>query len=554
MDTHRLQTAKKGNIALQAYEVAFLRQEISTRERSIAALLAECESYKALLSPLRSPAEILGEIFHHTLQIDESDRDYTIDEQLCDICLVCKAWRQAALATPRLWSTIESFPLDARSPGDLGRAKAWFQRAGSLPRTIGLVERDHGDEEREYDDASDDEEVLVIGEVIREAAPCPLKDPSLAAFLAEASGLERVTLSCHSMQCLQGLMDGIEAKARCAPRSWDSMRSLELRVEDGFWDDDDPPKVDLLRRLPHSLIQLQLDLPCFLDIHDEDWVPMTLSSPNLTELELSMSAWPTYWALLCVESCPSLQTLTIDLCHNDADWDTVGPWTGDSMLTGYTLPLLHTLRLRNFVERQSTTKVLQFLNTPSLTELDISFDCPRSDLEAEEDMRRNPGFEDFADHMHAFMLNSGCKNTLRRVRIHALVLPWNTLQSVLEAVSPITQLTLDGVWSDEPWPAWPTTLLPSLQALEILEVDDTFDPQSVFSFAQARSDSVHTQDDRLKRLKISMVRKATFSHPNGCAAARKLRKSGVEIEVVLENPEDVWVRYLFYVPNLCPRY
>ncbi|TEB28443.1 hypothetical protein FA13DRAFT_1793924 [Coprinellus micaceus] len=150
MDAHRLLTVKTGNITLQPDEVDFLRQEISTREQSIATLLSECKTLKGLLAPLRRqavPPETLGEIFYHAIWQAEPDYDcdHAVDQRLLNICLVCKAWRSAALGAPRLWCTIEDFPLAAPITGDFSQVETWFKHAGSLPKTIELYEIDHVD-------------------------------------------------------------------------------------------------------------------------------------------------------------------------------------------------------------------------------------------------------------------------------------------------------------------------------------------------------------------------------------------------------------------------
>lgn len=140
--------------------------------------------------------------------------------------------------------------------------------------------------------------------------------------------------------------------------------------------------------------------------------------------------------------------------------------------------------------------------------------------------------------MRVFMSNSGCTSTLRRARIHTLHLPWPTLKVVLDALQPVTHLTLDDVsayWSQNPWHTWPNSLLPHLEVLEVLNMDNTFDGQCILSFARRRAKG----GAELKKVRMTMYRKPVWEYPRMCSAVREFKRFGVDLEVKVENIKDV---------------
>ena len=84
-----------------------------------------------LLLPSKIPPEILAQIFiaclpHHL-------RPHLQNAPLL-LCLVCTTWRQIALHTPALWTSIS---LRTTQVGELSLvSQRWFSRAGDLPLTL----------------------------------------------------------------------------------------------------------------------------------------------------------------------------------------------------------------------------------------------------------------------------------------------------------------------------------------------------------------------------------------------------------------------------------
>lgn len=78
---------------------------------------------------LRLPPELIAEIF---LQCSNEVEMRSI------ICQVCRAWRQVAISTPRLWSDITIFLEEKRLGDQMSLLRTWCERSGALPLTIAL--------------------------------------------------------------------------------------------------------------------------------------------------------------------------------------------------------------------------------------------------------------------------------------------------------------------------------------------------------------------------------------------------------------------------------
>ncbi|KAJ7161464.1 hypothetical protein C8R43DRAFT_992960 [Mycena crocata] len=92
-------------------------------------------------SPSPLPPEILSEIFYHCLP---TNRDFLIpdpDEAPLILCRICHRWREVALMTPHLWSSL-CLDLDTLTESSLALAEsitlyqAWISRAGRTPLSL----------------------------------------------------------------------------------------------------------------------------------------------------------------------------------------------------------------------------------------------------------------------------------------------------------------------------------------------------------------------------------------------------------------------------------
>ena len=168
MDTNRLQQTPTSNATLLPAEIAFLQQEIARLDQVIATATSDRQRYHMILSPLRRnaiPPEVLGEIFSYIALADMGSGP-KVHQRLLDLCLVCKAWRQAAMSCPRLWCHLRDFELHALAPNHFDRATVWLNRGGVLPKHLEFIES-HGTEGPTH-------------RVNLPALPCSLSNSSLA--------------------------------------------------------------------------------------------------------------------------------------------------------------------------------------------------------------------------------------------------------------------------------------------------------------------------------------------------------------------------------------
>ncbi|KAJ7685639.1 hypothetical protein DFH06DRAFT_1029448 [Mycena polygramma] len=86
------------------------------------------------------PTEILAEIFFHCLP---DDHDYVVPDVATApliLCGICRRWREVAISTPRLWSSLRiDFDLMLkRRVYETGFYKMWLSRAGGTPLSLFL--------------------------------------------------------------------------------------------------------------------------------------------------------------------------------------------------------------------------------------------------------------------------------------------------------------------------------------------------------------------------------------------------------------------------------
>ena len=114
-------------------QILDMQSKILVLQTSRSQLLQQRKCYSRLLSPLRSlPIEIFGEIFMYATR--DCPRHVLI------LSAVCQLWRDAALRTPVLWSTLELDDYKSKYNMD-SHIDSWMKRARSYP--LSLVIRHH---------------------------------------------------------------------------------------------------------------------------------------------------------------------------------------------------------------------------------------------------------------------------------------------------------------------------------------------------------------------------------------------------------------------------
>ena len=337
------------------------------------------------------------------------------------ICLVCKPWRDAALATPCLWSELE-FPLHM-TPPFYQKAISRLNRAGSLPKTV-----------------------IIRGSpawLCCRFKSCSIAKPLLAKFLTEGPEIDQLYLSCWAPKCFRNLLCIMNSmKARWSkPRLWDALRSFELV----FTEWNEPLVLDPNDTIYHHLppvTSLELTLPDESDIStiDEDWIKLYIPSRFLTNLQtLSLACdWDPASILTALQSCTGLQNLILsfrgyfDLYFKRETLD------GQLPKDGLLLPGLQTLRLR-YAATSTISSFLRVVNTPLLEELDVNFEMIADGIKST--------VTDFDDDILDLIDRSKCE--IRRLKIHMAVFDdSHELKTILESLPSLTHLLLNNTIFD----------------------------------------------------------------------------------------------------------
>ncbi|KAJ7154228.1 hypothetical protein C8R46DRAFT_1227834 [Mycena filopes] len=94
---------------------------------------------------LALPLETLAEIFLHSLPYDEFIIADLSSAPLV-LCQVCQRWREVALSTPRLWSSLAlEMQLAKKRKGYVELYQDWLSRARSTPLSLALLDADDDD-------------------------------------------------------------------------------------------------------------------------------------------------------------------------------------------------------------------------------------------------------------------------------------------------------------------------------------------------------------------------------------------------------------------------
>ncbi|KAF5354811.1 hypothetical protein D9756_005630 [Leucocoprinus leucothites] len=143
----------QGAINVAMVDVRRLEEEIWRVKNVLAQLQGECralegfvDTHRAFLTPARRVyPEIWAEIFKYCPR-GSKHRRFTEVEDSFDpregpmvLTQVCSAWRQIAMSTPQLWTTIR-LTYRGHNASQQALVRAWVQRSGGLPLTIAVME------------------------------------------------------------------------------------------------------------------------------------------------------------------------------------------------------------------------------------------------------------------------------------------------------------------------------------------------------------------------------------------------------------------------------
>ncbi|KAF6765386.1 hypothetical protein DFP72DRAFT_202490 [Ephemerocybe angulata] len=515
MDQDRFAHLFTSNIMLSAFELESVRHEIEARtttirqlEFQVDVLKAEREKYQTLLSPLRRnlmPPEILGEIFTFSV----SSRPFSWDHQLNTLCLVCRAWRAAALIHPALWATVGWHYIYSPQNFDIGKVKAWLSRSGKVKKTLHVMGR------HEADDSS----------------LCPLSPHDLGKFFLDGPPLDTLSLACTHAECL----DAIFGDMQCGPAKKPScalIHSLTLGMERASAESFGRV-CGILHRIP-TVRTLTLALPEIHHyfIYDRE-LPKPLPFGNLSGLTL-VCDWPVSLVLDVLRNCANLETLTLETEGCTRGYDPAFPRDIPILV----LPRLRTLQLKEVVLSSKDTDILRYLRLPSLHTLDIIFYM--MDRDEPDDYNLTNTGSDIASLVAG---GSNRATNLQHLRLESLSITSQGLYFILSALPTLTHLTLERLESDSRLfrdaHTFSTKFLPRLKTLKIHEPSElfTFNYSDVYNFLRRRKEGLTEESpDCLEEAGLT-VSKAHSTYPWKIALddrhyhASEMAKKGIRLSI-----------------------
>ncbi|RXW23157.1 hypothetical protein EST38_g2684 [Candolleomyces aberdarensis] len=447
-------------------EIEDLRSRIAELKSQLQGLEEELPQHEAVLFPVRRiPVKVLGKVFSLALPTTLDDKDR---EQLLNFCLVCKPWRDAALAAESLWSRVRV----ETCRNSFEKIVSWYNKSRDSPKSLEVaIELCNGEE-----DCAD------LG------SECKSGNVVLAKLLTDGPILDHLYLNYQGSNCFWNLVEALhfyDTISKPKTRPWDCLRSLALGF-DWDWEEPDDNSESTFHHIPSSVTSLSFRLP----IADEMWkgnyisdVPLHVPSDVLQRLTCLTftSDWTGDHGLQLLEHCQNVETLTLDILSKNP-FGNPSNFTPSELTDSIVhLPQLRSLHLRRLLP--VAVNMFLFLDTPNLVSLDIQLFPPEPEM--------TPEASSFAKTVLSFIERSGCQSTLRHLCIRDCPFTDEELAALLRGLSFITHLTLDDVPIKENGNVFhklcfPTLALPHLQALELLELPPQFRFGDVQDFLQAR--------------------------------------------------------------------
>ncbi|KAF7782836.1 hypothetical protein Agabi119p4_2212 [Agaricus bisporus var. burnettii] len=150
-------------IELATLDIRRLEEQIRRVESVLGQLKGECQALTKFVDThhaFRTPArrvypEIWAEIFKHCprgskhRRFSEVEDSFDPDGGPLVLTQVCNAWRQIAIATPQLWTTIR-LTYQGYSSSQHCLIRLWIQRSGGLPLTVAVIEHKPANRPKSY--------------------------------------------------------------------------------------------------------------------------------------------------------------------------------------------------------------------------------------------------------------------------------------------------------------------------------------------------------------------------------------------------------------------
>ncbi|KAF6744933.1 hypothetical protein DFP72DRAFT_927220 [Ephemerocybe angulata] len=504
-------TLLNGNYSLDSLELDAIQHEIEAETLAIDQIqsaiidlqlqIEEHEARRKVYKTLLSPYAVV--FFRYAIE-----PHYPVNR----VGLVCKSWRDIALTTPSLWQTVIAPSGDA--PINVGKLQAWTARAGTLPKTVGIV----GLNRRSFNCACHLESEVDI---------CRLASPELVRFLTDGPVLDAVSLRCYTHYCLNRLFARVaKSDESTLARSWDSIRHMSLKINE--WS---TPAHGLQWQFLHNLppvSSLFLDTPGQPDVPSET-LPAMPPLDSLTTLHI-VSDWPNSWILRNLATCPNLEEVILNSKEFERQDDV---WTEGRTLVS--LPKLQVLRFQHMATHGEDLRILRWLRMPSLRILELSYEIPEPFADREEDPDTPDKVQLYRDMLR--MLSGADRVVdLQQLRLVYFPITAKGLLRILGVLPSLTFLELvTHIGSDKKFFEMAreveTPLLPHLRHLKIHDTCDVFYPNDVCEFLrQRKATATEASPDCVERLDMALNRYR--NSPRLDESVRALRGMGILVNIV----------------------
>ncbi|KAF6745480.1 hypothetical protein DFP72DRAFT_925843 [Ephemerocybe angulata] len=408
-DTAEVGALKKENVELKR-EARKLRMALGEIE-------ARIDQRNGALSAIRRvPLEVLGQIFTFTLGAP-TPLDEGVREELLNLGRVCQKWRDASLLTHELWSGVSVHPRNLR--GSYDKIETWLSRAGSVPKSLHLLGPFNGHGH--------------------------LASATTLELLTRGPPLDHLYFESERIGDLEEFMYYFALNHTDVPnRPWDNLRSLAITIEDQWiqdmwWFDAEDPSTSIFSYLP-PVTSFSLHLPKQdMVFPDDDSEMLRLNIPpaflgRLTSLEVACD-WDGPHILVMLQHCKNLEQLVVDVINSQAALDEAAITRQPFPRTGILLPKLRVLHLQRYT---ADLRILDYLVTPALTDLDIEMD-------GYELLRKTYPKPFVVDSIKDLQKRSNSQDTVRSLRLYNVHLAPKELVRILAVVPSLTHLTLDRV-------------------------------------------------------------------------------------------------------------
>ncbi|KAJ3523663.1 hypothetical protein NMY22_g11341 [Coprinellus aureogranulatus] len=441
-------------------------------------------------------------------------------QQLNRLCLVSRRWREAALATARLWSSLVL--VRPFTPEKCSQAGQWLGRSKGLGKTLVV-------------DAFGSWNYF-SSLLCRDPKTCALVKEPLVRLLTEGPGpLRHLSITCERSLCLENLQRLISRPYTQACRPWDTISSFKLETIEEWNHYEETDGIEghansdypILQNLPITITRLNLsiaELDGFEGLDEDTLYRLKFPEPFLNRL--------THFTFACalksstiiniLASCRHVQALCLDL--------EFVPWSepDETKLKlddeAHVLPDLRHLRIMNC--HLDATQYLRALVAPRLQTLAISTGFVFGKKEFE-----NPG--SCIACIGNFLDRSQCHLTLSHFRLDGVQV--SNLYSVLMRLPALIHLVMTciGDFSLEPFDSLAELdpdgrALPALTFLALLGVPDLLSLDTLHAWLERKRgngtkvvEAIVTQNSQCSqyrlesagRWKVSRDFKALNLHP-----------------------------------------